>query len=166
MPGMSPVSSMPGAGRLKFPVATMFASEKVKCSASMVSSEKAMRVNHLSGDRCPAKAFGFVKKTVSKCFDTGHGIALWRIQIPIDGGYAVRDKIFVGLGKVAASEKTLIGRERGRVRAFEDEVFFGIDELFFAPRIAAPEQKDEMFFFFAQERDDGIGEPAPTAAGV
>ena len=71
------------------------------------------------------------------------------VQIPVDGGDGVGFEIGVGLGKMFASEKAVVGGEGRGVRAFEDEVFLRIDERLLAAGVAAPEEKDEMFLLLA-----------------
>mgnify|MGYP006916595373 CR=1 FL=1 len=78
----------------------------------------------------------------------------------------MRFEIGVGLGKMPAPEKAVVGGERRGVRAFEDEVFFRVDERLLAAGVAAPKQKDEMLLLLAQNLNDAVREPAPAAVCV
>ena len=87
-------------------------------------------------------------------------------QIPIDRPDTMLFQIGVGFGKMAAAEKAVESGKRGRVRAFQNQMLVRIDERLFAPRISAPENKDDVFLFFGNQLNYAVRKKGPAAFGM
>src|SRR6266581_3862138 len=83
-------------------------------------------------------------------------------QAPVYRRLAVGLQIAVDPRKMSATEKSAMRRERGRMRAFQNQVFPGIDEGALFLRVAAPEHEYQALAFPVEQFDDGVGELLPA----
>ena len=75
-------------------------------------------------------------------------------------------EVFVGFRKGFASEKSVVGGQRGRMCAFDDFMLVLIDERLFRTGVSAPEDKYDVLFLLGNQTDYAVGEPPPAAFGV
>ena len=75
-------------------------------------------------------------------------------------------QICVGFGEGLATEKSVVRRQGRGVYAFNHVRFFRVNQRLFTARIAAPKNKDDLFFLFRNQLDYAIRKPRPAALGV
>jgi hypothetical protein len=93
-------------------------------------------------------------------------LSAFKSKLPVYGRFTLHLQDLIYFGKMTASEKSVIGGQRGRMSRFQHMMFGRIDQFLLGLGISAPKDKYQTFPLERKSADHRISEMLPATVLV